>query len=161
MKAFQNFYVSIGLTVAVGFLVVVWLFGKESERNAVDSVRYIYSELYYENSKLSSLDKVEDIYSSALSTLIKQERQLQLVEGEIGKLSADPLCNCQDPASVEIVAINPIVTSETNTSVQAVLLVSGVSHRLSLDLVKESEGWRVADVTSDQMPSLFEFLNQR
>ncbi|MCE2744996.1 MAG: YbjP/YqhG family protein [Burkholderiales bacterium] len=158
MKAFQKVLVSIATLLFAALLVAFWLIGEKFEHNPTDFVHVLYGELYHENSKTSSLDKADDIYSSNLLSLIKKEQQEQLSSGELGKLSADPLCNCQDPASVTVIDITPLVTEGEHASVRVTLSVSGNTQDLTLNLIKETGGWKVADVTSDSIPSLLAYL---
>lgn len=158
MKFSRNFSVVIGLLSALGLAVVLWFLNEKSEPKGVDFVQHTYAELYHENSNSSSLDKADEIYSSTLLGLIRKEQQQQIASGEIGKLSADPLCNCQDPASVQIVEITPGVSKDGQVTVRVTLLVSGMTEKLRLDLVRETGRWKIDDVTGEQTTSLHNSL---
>ncbi|MCZ8015662.1 MAG: DUF3828 domain-containing protein [Limnobacter sp.] len=158
MKFSRNFSVVIGLLSALGLTVVLWFLNEKSEPKGVDFVQHTYAELYHENSNSSSLDKADEIYSSTLLGLIRKEQQQQIASGEIGKLSADPLCNCQDPASVQIVEITPGVSKDGQVTVRVTLLVSGMTEKLRLDLVRETGRWKIDDVTGGQTTSLHNSL---
>jgi|JI7StandDraft_1071085.scaffolds.fasta_scaffold231786_1 hypothetical protein len=154
MKFSRNFSVVIGLLSALGLAIALWFLNENHEPKGVDFVQHTYAELYHENSNSSSLDKADEIYSSTLLGLIRKEQQQQITSGEIGKLSSDPLCNCQDPASIQIVEIAPGVSKVGQVTVLVTLLISGMTERLRLDLVQETGSWKIDDVTGEQTVSL-------
>lgn len=154
MKFSRSFSGVIGLLSALGLAVTLWFSKENSELKGVNFVQHTYAELYHEYSNSSSLDKADEIYSSTLLMLIRKEQQQQMSSGEIGKLSADPLCNCQDPESVQVVEIASGVSKVGHATVLVTLLVSGVTEKLKLDLVKETGSWKIDDVTGEQTTSL-------
>lgn len=160
MRNLLKIEVSITLFCMVLVAVVLWHRSSEFKHSAAGAVQDIYSNLYREDSKLSSLDQAEGIYSTKLQGLIKNERQKQIASGGTGKLSADPLCNCQNPASVKVIKITLNNENLDKASVNVALSVSGNIEKLSLDLIKESGGWKISDVVSQEIPSLEQFLNQ-
>lgn len=140
--------VLIALLSALGISVAIWFFNDNSKPKAVDFVQQTYAGLYHENSSSSSLDNADEIYSSTLLGLIRKEQQQQIASGEMGKLSADPLCNCQDPASIQIVEIASVVSKDGHAKVLVTLLVSGITEQLKLDLVQETRSWKIDDVAA-------------
>lgn len=146
------------LLSALGVAIAVWYLDENSKPKAADFVQHTYAELYHENSNSSSLDKADEIYSSTLLGLIRKEQQQQIASGEMGKLSADPLCNCQDPGSVQIVEIAPGESKNDHATILVTVLVSGITEKLRLDLVDETRGWRIDDVAGKQVPSLRKLL---
>ena len=150
----RSFSALIGLLSAVVVAVGLWFFNQHSNSSAVEFVQNIYGDLYHQSSTLSSLDKADEIYSSTLLGLIRKEQQQQIESGEIGKLSADPLCNCQDPTSVKVVEITKKNSGDNHTTVLVFLSVSGITQKLELDLVQETKAWKIDDVASNHIPSL-------
>lgn len=92
--------------------------------------------------------------------MINKEQKQQIVTGEMGKLSVDPLCNCQDPASVEVLEIAPKEVQAGAAAVMVTLSVSGVSENLTLNLVKEAGFWKIDDVVDTQTSSLRRYLTE-
>lgn len=154
MKLPSIFYVSTGLLLAVVLAAGLWFFNKSHKPGAVDFVEHVYTELYHPSSTSSSLDKADEIYSSALLNLIKKEQQQQIASGEMGKISADPLCNCQDPTSVEVTEIVRDDAKNDHATVLVTLSVSGMMEKIKLDLVRQGGHWKIDDVMGNQIPSL-------
>lgn len=127
----------------------------EVESDPVKAIQQFYEETYNANSTASSLDHPERIYSPKLAKLIKNEQRKQQASGEIGQLSADPLCSCQDPTSVESkkFRLTPYNTP-SNRRVEVELKVSGRTELITLHLLNFDGRWTVADVSTASMPSL-------
>lgn len=135
-------------------LIGPWFFDENKRPSAVDFVQRTYAAQYHYKSTSSSLDKADEIFSSPLLELIRKEQQQQIVSGEIGKLSADPLCNCQDSTSVQIVEITAEVTEQDHATVLVTLSVSGMIEKLRINVVQEAQRWKIDDVAGNQIPSL-------
>ncbi len=150
MKLSKNFLALIGLLSTISIALGLWISNENANPSAIDFVQRTYAGLYHDNSNSSSLDKADEIFSSPLLDLIRKEQQQQIESGEIGKLSADPLCNCQDPTSVQIVEITSEVAKQDHATVLVTLSVSGITEKLRLDLVYEAERWKIDDVVSNQ-----------
>ena len=120
----------------------------------VETLRSYYADIYRADSRESSLDKPERIYAEPLLQLIHQEQRRQATSGELGELSADPLCSCQDPSAVELKTIRPLSFRKHIQRIQVELNVSGQKELITLHLVQQSEAWKVVDVSTRDIPSL-------
>lgn len=134
--------------------LVFGLFSPYAEEKPEDTVRNIYDNIYSENSASSSLDAAKTIYASQLLNLIQTEQERQISSGEIGELSADPLCNCQDPNAIEIISITPRHTESDHATVAVNLSNSATRETITLDLTKENGRWMISDVLTRDVPSL-------
>ena len=158
MRLSKTFSLLVGILFALGVAVFLSFSDAPPKRSPVDFVRSVYGGLYYPGSNSSSLDKADEIYSSTLLSLINKEQKQHIVSGELGKLSADPLCNCQDPESVDVLEIAPKEAQPDAVAVMVTLSVSGVTENLTLNLVKEAGFWKIDDVLATQTASLRRYL---
>jgi hypothetical protein len=158
MRFFRGFSLLIGLVTLMGTALVAWFFKSNNETSPVSFVEHTYEVLYQENSDISSLDKAKEIYSTTLLALITNEQQEQIKSGELGKLSADPLCNCQDPGSVQKFEIVLETLKEDHATVLVSLKRTEAEERLKLDLVLEAGGWKIDDVAGEQTSGFREAL---
>lgn len=95
--------------------------------------------------------RAASIYDDSLLALMRADRRA--LQGEAGVLDADPLCACQDHDihAVKLV-VRPGSAARTSATVSFENLDSPRS--IHLDLVQGPQGWRIADVHGDNMPSL-------
>lgn len=147
--------------VAIAFVLITalialafGLFSSNAEDNPEITVRNIYKNIYSEKSTISSLDAPETIYASTFLSLIRAEQQRQISTGELGNLSADPLCNCQDPSAIEVIGISAQNTELDKATVSVDLLNSEIQETITLDLIKENGRWMVSDVRTEDLLSL-------
>lgn len=147
--------------VVIAFVLVTALialaFGLFSSNAADDpeiTVQNIYKNIYSENSTISSLDVPEKIYASTLLRLIQTEQQRQISSGELGNLSADPLCNCQDQAAIQVLSVITQHTERNNATVSVDISNSDTHETITLDLIQENGRWMVNDVHTKDVPSL-------
>ncbi|WP_275271009.1 DUF3828 domain-containing protein [Limnobacter sp. P1] len=154
MKLSKNFLAVIGLLSSISIALGLWISNENANPSAIDFIQRTYAGLYHDNSNSSSLDKADEIFSSSLFDLIRKEQQQQIESGEIGELSADPLCNCQDPTSVQIIEITAEVVEQDHATVLVTLSVSGIIEKLRINLVQEAQRWKIDDVAGNQIPSL-------
>lgn len=106
----------------------------------------------YRNSSFNPLDKPERWFAPRLIAAIREDARL--AHGEVGYLDGDPLCQCQDPAGM-----HPKVGPATAGRDKARVKVSiGWDHDparpATFSLVRTAAGWRIADVSSADEPSL-------
>lgn len=91
------------------------------------------------------------IYESSLLALMREDRRV--LQGEAGVLDADPLCACQDH---DVSAVKWVLASAGTDrwSARVSFKNLGVAQNVVLSLVHSAQGWRVADVASENIPSL-------
>lgn len=91
------------------------------------------------------------IYESSLLALMREDRQA--LGGEAGVLDADPLCACQDHA---VSAVSWVLqpAEKDGWSARVSLQNLGQAQHMVLSLVRSGQGWRIADIQSENIPSL-------
>lgn len=121
---------------------------------APETARHFVERVYagYRDPDFSPLKRPERVFAPALVAAIREEARLS--RGEVGFMDADPLCDCQDPASMR-----PTVTEATRTGpaaarVRVALRFGDEIRRVALNLVRTAAGWRIADVSDADEPSL-------
>ena len=91
------------------------------------------------------------IYESSLLALMREDRQS--LGGEAGVLDADPLCACQDDA---VSAVSWVLqpAKDGGWSARVSLRNLGQAQHVVLSLVRIGQGWRIADIQAENIPSL-------
>ena len=85
----------------------------------------------------------------------------RLANGEVGYLDGDPVCQCQDPAGLEAVVANERMIGADKAEVRVSIGLTGYQSRpATFRLVMTKAGWRIADVSSVDEPSLLRALEQ-
>jgi hypothetical protein len=101
------------------------------------------------------------IFSPSLLQLIRKS-EARTPKGDAPPLDGDPICDCQDPDGLHLVAlvVNPVDSS--HASAVATLRFPGESKPsiITLSLLATTAGWRVDDVATADMPSLRKFLQE-
>jgi hypothetical protein len=99
-------------------------------------------------------------FSPDLVRLIRRD-QTRTPQGDVGALDGDPICDCQDPGGLRLVALD--VGASGRTGAQALARIRFGREpviAVRLDLVWTASGWRVADVHTKDMPSLVALLER-
>jgi hypothetical protein len=91
-------------------------------------------------------DDSEEIYSHKLKDLFALDRE-RTPEGEIGALDFDPFVNGQDYELTNVQIGTPEVSGQT-AHATVTFDNFGDSNTLAIDMVEESDGWKVDDVAS-------------
>jgi Mrp family chromosome partitioning ATPase len=74
------------------------------------------------------------------------------------RLDGDPLCDFQDPGdpgklALQSVAVSP--ASPTTAKATVTVLLAEKPHTVTLSLVRIPDGWRISDVATKAVPSLY------
>jgi hypothetical protein len=110
----------------------------------------------YRRSDYSPFTHAERVFAPRLLSAIDEDSKL--AHGEVGYLDGDPICQCQDTSGMR-----PSITSVTSQGVKATVRVSigwqgRKARRATFKLARTSSGWRIADVSSTDEPSLLNAL---
>jgi len=82
-------------------------------------------------------------------------------KGNVGKLDFDPLCSCQDPSNVKYEILTLTKRNEISAQVHMRLVYPNqTSSLINFDLKWTTQGWRIADIHTKTMRSLYEFLSK-
>ena len=126
----------------------------ESPRAYIES---LYSN--YAKSDYSPFTHPERVFAPRLLAAINEDSRL--ARGEVGYLDGDPVCQCQDTGGMR-----PSVTRVSQQGPRmAIVRVSigweGEKARpATFKLVRTKAGWRIADVSSSDEPSLLGALEK-
>jgi len=126
---------------------------------AAETPRHFVERLYagYRDSNFSPLKRPERVFAPALVAAIREEARLS--RGEVGFMDADPVCDCQDPTGLHASVGDPVSAGAATVRVPVTLRFGGGEARaMSLKLVRTGAGWRIADLTSPDEPSLLRDL---
>jgi len=113
----------------------------------------------YRSASFNPLDKPERWFAPRLIAAIRDDAKL--AHGEVGYLDGDPICQCQDPDGMR----PSVVRAALHGRDQATVKVSiGWPHDkprpATFSLVRTPAGWRIADVSSADEPSLLKALDK-
>jgi hypothetical protein len=135
-------------------LLAAWLAPAPAAAPA-ETPRAFVERLYaaYRNPDFSPLSRPERVFAPPLVSAIGEDRRLS--RDEVGFMDADPLCECQDPSGMRP-RIEAVSEQGRGGAIVRVTLRFGPTDRrdLRLRLVRLAAGWRVADVSSTDQPSL-------
>jgi hypothetical protein len=112
---------------------------------------------YYRQSSYSPFTHPARVFAPPLLGAINEDSKL--ANGEVGYLDGDPICQCQESDGMR-----PAVTAVTHQgATKATVAVSiGWPHDkprpIRFSLVRAAQGWRIADVSSADEPSLLKAL---
>ena len=98
-------------------------------------------------------------FSPRLLGLIRQDERD--ARGEVGALDGDPICDCQDPEGIRLVALELASSGPGRAEARAQVRFAGARREaITLDLVGIGGRWRVDDVHTADTPSLVRYLEQ-
>lgn len=97
----------------------------------------------------------DTIFTSDLLSLIRKDQEQ--AEGEVGLLDFDPICDCQD-FDISNVRIDTKQIVKTKLEADVHFTNSGSDVNLGFTLKGDGKRWRIADIRSKTMPSLYLFL---
>jgi hypothetical protein len=100
------------------------------------------------------------IASPSLLQLIQKSRLA--LNGDIGSIDADPICNCQDYGEIKVLAIT--IEMKSQTTARAKVTFSNIGNppeNTLFDLVWSENKWRIDDLKTPENPHSFrELLNK-
>ena len=101
------------------------------------------------------------IFSPSLLQLIRRS-EARTPKGDAPPLDGDPICDCQDPGGLHLVALTVNPVDSSHASAVATLRFPGESKPdiITLSLLATPAGWRVDDVATADTPSLRKFLQE-
>jgi phosphate-selective porin len=119
---------------------------------------------HYKSSKNNTFQPFEKNAKEVLDadTIALLDADNKALKGEVGVMDGDPLCDCQDFESITA-AIT--VESATPTEAKAGAMLTDTMEKtaaptkLSFDLVKTPDGWRIHDIGDKDQPSLRKALS--
>jgi len=121
----------------------------------VQTPRAYVEQLYasYGKTNFNPLTHPTHYFASRLAAAIGEDSRL--ARGEVGYLDGDPICQCQDPAGLRA-TIGPVTERRRGEAIVRVSIAfSGTKPRpATLTLIWTKWGWRIADISTPDEPSL-------
>lgn len=117
---------------------------RDAEKKADASAETFLRRVYATYKLNQDPPLLEDIATPALRSLLHQEQEA--LDGEVGVLDSDPLCNCQD-FDIKVQGIRFDHASEAHTT--AIVTFTNFdkhSESVQLELAKVGGVWRIDDV---------------
>jgi hypothetical protein len=120
-----------------------------------ESPRAYIERLYanYRRSDYSPFKHPERVFANRLLSAVKEDSKL--AKGEVGYLDGDPVCQCQDTAGLHasVKGVNQKRKDRATVSVQ-LDFEDSTPTRIRISLIRAAAGWRIADVSAPDEPSL-------
>jgi hypothetical protein len=128
---------------------------------ASESPRAFVERLYanYAHDDYSPFVHPDRVFAPELNAAIKEDERL--ANGEVGFLDGDPLCDCQDTGGMRS-SVASVTGSRGQATARVTVSWEGTTdHRdIRLKLVRTPGGWRIADVGTQEEPSLLHDLRE-
>ena len=107
----------------------------------------------YHDRNFSPFEHPDQYFAPKLRAAIDEDSRL--AKGEVGYLDGDPICQCQDSDGLKS-KVRRIRLQGADKAFAEVLLdyPDSTATHVKFSLVKTKAGWRIADITSGDEPSL-------
>src|SRR5687767_6449422 len=128
---------------------------------AADTPRGFVTRLYagYSTADYSPFKRPERVFAPRLLAAIREDERL--AQGEVGYLGGDPVCQCQDATGLQATITGVTPRGSASATVSVSISLHGYPPRPArLSLVRTRAGWRIADISSADEPSLLLGLQQ-
>ena len=107
----------------------------------------------YRQPDYSPFKHPERVFAPRLLAAINEDSRL--AKGEVGYLDGDPVCHCQDTGGMHPAIVGVTGQGHGKATVRVSIGWDGEKARpASFSLVRTAQGWRIADVSSADEPSL-------
>jgi len=113
---------------------------------------------YYGHSDYSPFTHPNQVFAPRLLASINEDSRL--AHGEVGYLDGDPICQCQDGAGMHP-AVTGVRAAGHGIAIVRVSIAwdGGQPTSAQFTLTRTARGWRIADVSSADEPSLLRALD--
>jgi hypothetical protein len=128
----------------------------EKARAFVTDVYSQYKGCSVPNSDDCGSDLEPSWFSKSLWHLIELDRQAAAKAGGNPKLDDDPICDCQDPAGLQVVNLR--ISPQGKGRAIAIVTLNSAVGVVRLSLLSTKTGWRIDDISADDTPSLRKYL---
>ena len=136
-------------------MILALLLAAAAPAPAAETPRGFMARVYagYRSSSFNPLAHPDRYFTPALVAAIREDARL--AHGEVGYLDGDPVCQCQDSGGMH--AKVGAVTSQGRDKAKVAVSI-GWDHDparpATFSLERTKAGWRIADVSSTDEPSL-------
>ena len=126
---------------------------------AAETPKAYMQRLYanYRHADYSPFSHPERVFAPRLLAAIREDSKL--AHGEVGYLDGDPVCQCQDSGGMRASIGSVTMQGADKATVRVSIGWQGAKPRpATFKLLRTDAGWRVADVSSADEPSLLSAL---
>ena len=107
----------------------------------------------YHDRNFSPFEHADRYFAPKLKAAIDEDSRL--AHGEVGYLDGDPICQCQDSDGLKSKVLKIRLQGADKAFAEVLLdYPDSTATHVKFSLVKTKAGWRIADVTSGDEPSL-------
>lgn len=113
----------------------------------------------YRSPNFNPFDHASRYFAPRLLAAIREDARL--AKGEVGYVDGDPICQCQDPDGLHARVTHLTQQNDTKAVAEVILdFTDSTARRVKFSLVRTSAGWRIADVSSGDEPSLLHAIEE-
>ena len=144
--------------LAVCLVLVYSALGNAAPNETPDAfVRRVYSRYRAHGPEVSTSRPGGTLfYAPALLDLFAKDEAL--AKGEVGAIDGDPLCGCQDHASIAVKKVAVSDRSADRVKVEVTIRTLATTSAVTLTLLQTPDGWRIADVGDKTVGSIVALL---
>jgi hypothetical protein len=96
------------------------------------------------------------IVDPAMLKLIKRDHDM--AKGEVGAIDSDPICNCQDWGTLQVVSLKVTMSGAAAATADVTFKDLGDTQKMHFSLVVVDGAWRIHDISTKDTPSLADYL---
>jgi hypothetical protein len=126
-----------------------------------ETPRSFMERLYaaYRDTDFSPFEHPERVFAPRLLAAINEDSRLN--QGEVGYLDGDPICQCQDATGLQTTITRVRLQGRDKATVNVSIGLTGYKPRpATFSLIRTRAGWRIADVSSPDEPSMLRGIEQ-
>ena len=113
----------------------------------------------YSDPSFNPLTHADLYFTPKLAAAIEEDSRI--AKGEVGYLDGDPICQCQDPAGLQVIVANERMIGADQAEVRVSISLAGYEPRpATFRLVRTKAGWRIADISAVDEASLLRALEK-
>jgi hypothetical protein len=141
--------------------MILMLLAAAASQPQAESPRAFLEHVYasYKNPDFSPFSHLDRYFAPPLVAAIREDARL--AHGEVGYVDGDPICQCQDPAGMRPSVGRVTQQGKGKATVEVSIASDNDKPRPTrFSLVRTRAGWRIADVSSADEPSLLRAIEQ-
>jgi hypothetical protein len=113
----------------------------------------------YRRPKFNPFDHPDRYFAPRLLAAIREDGRL--AKGEVGYVDGDPICQCQDPDGLHAKVTRVTQQTERKALVDVIIdFTDSTARRVKFTLMRTAAGWRIADVSAPDEPSLVRAIEE-
>jgi hypothetical protein len=139
--------------------MILLLLAAAAAQPAAENPGAFMQRIYADYSKhdYSPFEHPEHVFAPGLLAAINEDSRL--AHGEVGYLDGDPICQCQDADGLHAKIVQVTRQGPGKALVEVIVdFTDSTARRVKFSLLRTAAGWRIADVSSSDEPSLLKAL---